>query len=347
MKKAYIFDYLRDLLRRSPSRTIGDDDRIVVFSDLHMGNGGSNDDFLGNADLFSSAVSRYYGPNGYSLVLNGDIEDLQKFPGRSIGKAWEGVRRLFDRFRNEGRLVRIWGNHDEPFQLKPDSVRGTAIEAFRLNYKGNTIFLFHGHQASSAFARYNKYLGILVRYLTRPLGVMNDSVAHDSRRKYKIEKRVYKFSSSEKILSVIGHTHRPLFESLSKVDALKFRIEELCRSYPEQGEEEKIAIASEIEGIKSELRRLLARDGKDVLPGSLYERHFAIPCIFNSGCVTGKRGMTCIEIADGMIRLVHWFDFAVSDRYREAEDLPGTSYRRAVIKEDTLDYIFTRISLLA
>jgi hypothetical protein len=43
---------------------------------------------------------------------------------------------------------------------------------------------------------------------------------------------VYGFSSRRKIVSIIGHIHRPLFESLSKIDTLKYRIEQLCRHYP-------------------------------------------------------------------------------------------------------------------
>lgn len=347
MKKAHIFDYLRGLLAESRSRRINDGDRIVVFSDLHMGNGGSSDDFLGNSELFVSALSRHYEPLGYTVVLNGDVEDLQKFPSKSIRKVWEGVFALFEEFRKKDRLVRIWGNHDELLSIGPEAASGGIVEGFRLTYKGNTIFIFHGHQASVAFNRFNRYLGLFIRYLFRPLGIMNDSVAHDSRRKYKVEKRVYKFSSSEKILSFIGHTHRPLFESLSKIDTLRYRIEELCRLYPRADPDERNDISEEIEGIKKELRGLLEKEKKEIYPSSLYERHFTIPCIFNSGCTTGKRGITCLEIDGGMIRLVHWFDARIASRHENAEILEGTPYRKTAIKEDSLDYIFTRVSLLS
>ena len=346
MKKAQIFEYLHRLLQRSPSRTITDDDRVVVFSDLHIGNGGGSDDFRGNAELFLSVLSRHYAARDYTLVLNGDIEELQKFPRWTIRRAWPELFECFEGLRKRDRLIRLWGNHDEILSFKPDPAAGPVHEGFRLLYKGWTLFIFHGHQASSAFQRYNKYLGLFIRYLMRPLGIMNDSVAHSSRRKYKIEKRVYKFSGSEKILSVIGHTHRPLFESLSKVDSLRFRIEELCRRHPEAAGEERAAIAQEIGGIKTELRRLLEKDQKEIYPSSLYQHYFTIPCIFNSGCVIGKRGMTCLEIAEGRLRLVHWFDAKVADRFEEAEPMEGTDIRRLVIKEDSLDYIFTRIDLL-
>jgi len=84
----------------------------------------------------------------------------------------------------------------------------------------------------------------------------------------------------------------------------------------------------------------------------LYNSHLLVPCTFNSGSVIGKRGMTCIEIEDGRIALVHWFDEGRSRRYLEHVDyrtaaLPGTPYHRVVIKSESLDYIFTRIQLLA
>lgn len=268
-------------------------------------------------------------------------------------RAWEGFFLLLEKFRRENRLIRIWGNHDELLALRPGAKGQSASEGFRFFYKNKTIFLFHGHQASLTFQRFNTWLGYLVRYLVHPLGIMNDSVAHDSRKKFKTERRVYEFSGAERIISIIGHTHRPLFESLSKGDTLRFRIEELCRRYPEAGEGDREEIGREIGAVKNELRRLLEKDGEDGFLGSIYDKHFTIPCIFNSGCATGKRGITCIEIENGHIRLVHWFDrniskrYLLGDAYPKAEPLEDTDYFRVVIKEDDLDYIFTKIDLLA
>ena len=62
--------------------------------------------------------------------------------------------------------------------------------------------------------------------------------------------------------------------------------------------------------------------------------------------------MTAIEIAGGDISLVHWFDRTRGERHmsedgRPAERLGATDYYRAVIKQDRLQYVFTRIRLLA
>ncbi|MFO7782289.1 MAG: metallophosphoesterase, partial [Spirochaetia bacterium] len=84
---------------------------------------------------------------------------------------------------------------------------------------------------------------------------------------------------------------------------------------------------------------------------SLYNADLIVPCLFNSGCVLGKRGMTSLEIRDGRIALVYWFDASRDDAtpYRDThgmEALPGTHYYRVVLEEDSLDYIFSRINLL-
>ena len=62
--------------------------------------------------------------------------------------------------------------------------------------------------------------------------------------------------------------------------------------------------------------------------------------------------MTCLEIEDEKIRLVHWFDKKISKKYLkqsgyEPERLKGTDYYRLVINEESLNYIFARIKFLS
>ena len=150
----------------------------------------------------------------------------------------------------------------------------------------------------------------------------------------------------------MGHTHRPLFESMSKVDTLKFEIERLCRIYPTANGEDRVHIEQAIADHKQDLADIREREDIRATVASLYNNNLLIPCTFNSGTVIGKRGMTCIEIENGSIMLVHWFDDERSHRYLEytdlvTEGLPGTHYHRVVIKQEPLQYIFARIKLLA
>lgn len=328
-------------------------DRWVIFSDLHMGDGSSTDDFKANADLFQKSLSKYYLQKEYRLFLNGDVEELQRFSMEKIVRKWSSVYELFQRFATSTSLVKSIGNHDlelaftdkYPFNFK-------MVDGFKLMWKGQPIFLFHGHQASKKYQKHNQLIGFTLKYIADPLGIKSYSVSHDSRKQYNIEKRVYHLSSFKKWVSIIGHTHRPLFESLDKIDRLKFLIEKLCRDFLISKEEERKGIKESIKAYKKELKKYHKENVKGNHTGAVYNSIFHIPCLFNSGTVIGKRGMTCLEIEEGMIRLVHWFDKNISKKYLQRtgyqpELLEGTDYYRMVINEEQLDYIFSRIKLLA
>ncbi len=346
-------DFSRQNLTRiyheTPSVALDPSDRIVIFSDLHLGNGKGTDDFRTNGAMFTQVLSDYYCDGNYSLILNGDIEELQRFRFPDIRKRWKTVYDVFDRFEQDGRLRRLIGNHDLDLRERADH-DFTIDEALRFTYHDNSIFVFHGHQTSRRYENHNNVIRWVLRYLANPLQIGNFTVAADSRKRFKTERRVYDFASQKKILAVIGHTHRPLFESMSKNDAIQFEIERLCRKYPKSKKQEKIE--RRIEGLKAELQELRAERLKDGDSTSLYQEQLLVPSMFNSGCVLGKRGMTSLEIEKGRIRLVYWYDTSVKQkliqyRSRKEEELPGTRFARRVIKEDSLDYVFSRIRLLA
>lgn len=347
----FSFNNLSELYESTPVMRLDPAEKFVVFSDLHLGNGSRTDDFLPNSELFTTVLRDYYRSGGYTLILNGDIEELQRFRLDDIMKRWETVYRLFDAFERDGRLYRLVGNHDLDLMGRvehPFAVR----EAMRLSYHDNTIFVFHGHQTAVRFERFNKLVGIGLRYFANPLKIKNYSVAHDSLKRFRTEERVYDFSSTYKVMSIIGHTHRPLFESMSKIDSIKFEIERLCRKYPKSSEKKQQRIERTIESHRAELATIDVEEDPTATVASLYNANLVVPCMFNSGTVIGKRGMTCLELGGGQISLVHWFDDTRSDKYLRyasyhTEQLADTDYHRVEIKSDSLDYIFTRIKLLA
>ena len=353
MSKSLIFEHLTEHLVSMPSTKLSKKDRLVIFSDLHMGNGARQDDFLKNAPLFFEVLKRYYLPSGYKLILNGDVEELQKFSLGRILKLWREAYELFDAFLQKDRFYRILGNHDYSLHLHQDGdFKGELHHGLKLDYKGDILFIFHGHQASMYYENYNDVSGFFLRHVVHPLGIKNRSPAYDSRKRYNIEKKVYQFSTHHKILSIIGHTHRPLFESLSRIDFLRYKIEQLCRAYTEAGRKERIRLGGDIQYYKEEMQRVRRKERRAALRSSLYDASVIVPCMFNSGTVIGKRGMTCIEIAEGNIGLVHWFDRKLSKKYfthyeHLPERLDQTDYYRLPLKEEHLDYIFTRIKLLS
>lgn len=344
---------LNRLFQETPLLSITDEDRIVVFSDLHLGNGSSKDDFLPNSDFFETILEQYYLSNGYKLILNGDIEELQRFQLKDITKRWERIYNLFHKFQERQGFFKIIGNHDQELQAKKvPSVNGHHLSALKLNYNGDTLFIFHGHQASFFIERFNSLCRFILRYIANPFGIKNFSFSHDRRIRFRTEQKVYYYSRDKKIVSLIGHTHRPLFESLSKVDFLKFKIEQLCREYSKAKPETQPKLAKKIELYNRELKQHLIRHKQDALKSSLYDANLLVPCLFNSGCVIGKSGITAIEISGGNITLVYWFDRRRSQKYfdfngYQPEQFNNSDYFRLTLNEDNLKYIFARINLLA
>ena len=343
---------LKRLLDSCQTLPLKKKDKYVIFSDLHIGNRTSRDDFNRNGEMLTRVLKEHYFPQGYTLILNGDIEELQKF---SINLIYERWRDFFDavmEFKKKNRLIKLIGNHDLELQAHPKvGINEGLIEGLRFSWNGHTIFMVHGHQASGLFTKYNWFVGGILKYLAYPLHIKNRSAAHDSKRKYMVEKRIYKFSEQMGILSIIGHTHRPLFESHSKRDSLRFSIEILLRDYPDMSKKQKGETRTKIEHLREELSNLSKKERKGFKTPSFYNENILLPCLFNSGCAIGKRGMTGIELTGECITLVHWFDRSKKiKKYWEKGPVyahPESNIRKRIINEDQLGYIFNRITLLS
>jgi len=344
---------LERLLRAAPELAPGPDHRLVIFSDLHLGDGGGNDDFKKNADLFLAMMRRHYLEKNYTLILNGDIEELARFSLARIATRWLEVYGVWAEFAARGALVKLVGNHDLALlRRRPGDLPFPVSEALKIRLGDKSLFVVHGHQTSHLNWAFQT-LGILfLRWLLHPLGVGNYTVARSSSRRFRVERRVYGFARSKKIMALIGHTHRPLFESLSRLDTLKIEIENLCRRYPQAAAGEKRVLESGLARLKKEYVKLQRQDHqRGRRSENLYHDGPLLPCLFNSGCGIGRHGVTAIEIVRGRVALVYWFDRRRSEKYLSAagyepQRLGDSDYYRVVLKEEDLDYIFTRINLL-
>lgn len=342
---------LEKLFKESKKISIDSKDKFIIFSDLHIGNGGFNDDFNPNSQLLIHILNNHYFSKGYKLILNGDVEELYKFSYKDIYNRWSEFYQMLDKYNSENRLFKIVGNHDYELKLNPHlQTQYELLDSLILEYKKKNIFIFHGHQTSSKIEQYSKLALFLVKYIFRT--VSNKSVPIDNNKKYLTEEISYKFSSHNRLISILGHTHRPLFESLSKIDSLKLTIENLCRQYSISDDSKQKKIRNFISEYKHELEGILEKGDSNTYRDSIYNNKILIPCLFNSGAVTGKRGITGIEIKKGKISLVYWFDVFRSRRYLNYQDvaakkLKGTNFYKASLKTDSLDYVFSRIDLLS
>jgi len=342
LSKRFNPDAVLDLNKSTPGG------KVLIISDFHMGTG-KRDDFRNNGEMVMRILEDYYYKNGWYLVLNGDIEELAKFSLSDIRKEWAGMYRVFDLFASAGRLYKTLGNHDEDLIFEKDYPYA-IYNAVRIETGQIPIYVYHGHQSSRMYTRYNSIIRLALRYLLKPIGIRNISSARSPRRRFRVERAAYDFSLENNCVSIIGHTHRALFESLGRFDYIKFEIEKFCRDYPSSGGEERDRIAGEVAALRQELRKLGRAERREGLKHGLYGHEVPLPCLFNSGSAISKKGVNAIEVDTENIALVYWFAEGkgmkfISRGWYKVEKTAG--YNRSVLNHDRLDYVKAKIELFS
>ncbi len=102
--------------------------------------------------MFMYLLRNYYLKNNYKIILNGDVEELHRLPLKKIQKAWPDLFALLNTCDERGDLYKIAGNHDaELYFDSHEDINKNLLDGLKLNYKGNNLFVFHGHQASLVY----------------------------------------------------------------------------------------------------------------------------------------------------------------------------------------------------
>jgi predicted phosphodiesterase len=311
---------------------------------------GRHDDLAENGAFLTDVLEAYYLQNDWMLVLNGDIEELLRYSLPAIKGQWPRLFQVFDHFAEKKRLYKTLGNHDAALVFEKDYPY-PLYHAVRIETGIIPIYVYHGHQSSRMYTSFNSLINASIRFILKPAGIRNISTARNPHRRFYVEKQAYDFSLAHRCISIIGHTHRALFESLGRFDFIKFEIERLCRDYPTSEGEERERIADEVQMLRRELTKLKRSERRDVLRQSLYGDELPVPCLFNSGSAIGKKGINAIELTDKSISLVYWFMVGkgknfVSRGWYKVYVLPGTNYCRSVLNQDQLDHVKARIELL-
>jgi predicted phosphodiesterase len=348
MASSFFTDIISPRFKAGAVLDISTEGKVVIISDFHMG-AGRRDDLQPNGEILKKILKDYYSSGGWNLVLNGDIEELAKFSLREIRAAWADMYRVFDRFAAADRLYKTLGNHDEDLIFEKDYPY-PLYDAVRVETGCIPFYVYHGHQSSRVYTNFNRLISASLKYLFKPVGIRNISSARSPHRRFHVERQAYKFSLENNCVSVIGHTHRALFESLGRFEYIKFEIERLCRDYPESQGSDRERIAGEVENLRIELGKLKRSERRDVLRQSLYGDELPVPCLFNSGSAIGKKGINTIEIDRESIALIYWFPEGEGMKFTrrgwyKVEHFDG-GYCRSVLNNDRLDYIKARIELL-
>jgi UDP-2,3-diacylglucosamine pyrophosphatase LpxH len=302
--------------------------RYALLSDIHLGDGGGADDFVRNTKALVNALD-YYAREGYQLILLGDIEELWQFDLPKIKRQYDSTVYQQIRSFGDGRVIRIFGNHDNEWEGMVDPTRaqpilfGFADEAVKLmDGAGNVrILLVHGHQGSVDADKFSWFSRFFVRLYSgiEPLIKLTGAFGHSSATKSQIakdyERTFYSWAKRNRVILICGHSHRAIFEGKSYGERIQEKINECRVKMQSRGvtRAEKQQLLQKIEVLERELE-----DEKDknrtidaVEPGGI-----PLPCYFNTGCGLYSDGMTSIEIDDDEMRLVKWSKYELSTETR-------------------------------
>ncbi|TXJ25906.1 MAG: metallophosphoesterase [Chitinophagaceae bacterium] len=282
--------------------------KFIIFSDQHKGARDGADDFMMAEPNYLAALA-HYEQEGYSFISLGDSEELWENSLLKVKKYNQATFEAEKKFAERDAFVKVIGNHDlywgnDPFawwQLK--HIYGKEIKIYEglvlsteIGAGPFNIFCTHGHQGD-AQSDGNWFSKFFVAQIWAPfqayLRINSNTAAYDDEKKTLHNEIMYEWSSSQKdTLLITGHTHQPVFESLTHIERLykQFQAAEMNK--------DREAIAS----LYAEIRR---REKEFTSVAVDYQT--MRPSYFNSGCCCFIDGdITGIEISDASIRLIKW-----------------------------------------
>ena len=289
-KKEVVFTSLTELLADSeldsePRCIIVEADaadaKFIIFSDQHKGDKSWGDDFKNNEPNYLAALN-YYNSNNFSFVALGDTEELWKFTPQQILPVNEKSLAAEAAFQ-PNRFFKTFGNHDIMWKNKLDVLFNlkkyftmplVVYEGMVIKLKTSSsqlrIFLTHGHQGD----------------------IMSDNNA---------------FSTW-----IIAHIWMPMQRYL------RINVNTPSNDYSLRNKHN--IMMSEWSGHQQNLLLITGHTHVPVFASGKYFNHpsnnipgkkqeLLKPSYFNTGCCCFDDGdITGIEISDGFIRLIKWYD---------------------------------------
>ena len=287
--------------------------RWVIFSDHHRGSGDGADDFKVCEQNYLDALAHYQ-ENDFTLCLLGDVEEFWENTPLIVMAQYLNVLEAEKAYYDQGRLLRIWGNHDDDWRIagQISKYMGRIFpkimvhEAIVLELtKGplcREILLIHGHQGTLDSDRWAWASRLFVRFIWRNIQrlfkVSLSTPSNNTRLKSEHDKAMYQWADRHDKVLISGHTHHPVFMSYTHADQLK---EEIIHLEEQQEAQPTEIIEEEIQIKKQRLYQLQLEGGESL------DVHNPKPFYFNSGCCSYADGdITGLELSDGQIRLIKW-----------------------------------------
>lgn len=301
-------------------------DKFIILSDQHKGARDGADVFANAAKNYLAALD-YYHTNNFCYINLGDSEELWENLFVTVKRHNKTTFEAEQKFIQRNAFVKIFGNHDlywanDP--LAPVSLQSIyhqqvkiyegAILTTTVNGNPLEIYMTHGHQGDlqsdgNWFSKWfvSDIWGPFQAYLR----INPNTPANNDQLKTDHNQIMYEWSSKRKnLLLITGHTHQPVFRSLTQLEAL---YEKLGIAKKDNDAKQESALQAKIDALHLKTNR--PPDFKGYLD-----------TYFNSGCCCFDDGdITGIEIADSCIRLIKW-------HYG-----PGKISQRIVLEESKLE----------
>ena len=282
-------------------------DRYIILSDQHKG---ARDDM----DIFALAEKNYlaaldhYDNEKFFYINLGDSEELWENLFITIKRHNQATFDAEKRFIKRKAFLKIFGNHDLYWDNDPLAIPGLmqiygeavkiyegAILQTTINKKPLNIYMTHGHQGDlqsdgNWFSKW--FVSDVWAPLQAYLKINPNTPANNDQLKTDHNRIMYEWSSTrEHTLLITGHTHQPVFKSLTHLEKL----------YDEMARAKKANNTAALAEIEKQITNRHVQG--DVVPDfSAYH-----PTYFNSGCCCFDDGdITGIEIAQDSIRLIKW-----------------------------------------
>lgn len=291
--------------------------KFIIFSDQHKGNRNRADDFKQAEANYLEALA-YYSDNDFRFINLGDSEELWE---NSIWKVKKYNKATFEaekKFLEHNNYVKIFGNHDlywdtgllsywhlkSMFGEKVKVYEGVVLETVVCSLESGvntlnaelTIFCTHGHQGD-AQSDGNWFSKFFVAYIWAPLQsllrINPNTPANNNEKKTLHNTIMYDWSATqENMVLVTGHTHQPVFASLTHLESLYKKLQQAKHVKDDRSVNE----------VKAEI----VQREKEFTTVSVDYMNMK-PSYFNTGCCCFSDGdITGIEIANGYIKLIKW-----------------------------------------
>jgi len=300
-------------------------DKFIILSDQHKGARNGSDIFAKSAGNYLAALE-YYDRQKFTYINLGDSEELWENLFVSVKRHNKSTFEAEKRFLKRKAFIKIFGNHDLYWDNDPlagvslTQVYGEDVKIYEgailqttFKNKPLNIYLTHGHQGdlqsdgnwfskwfvSDIWAPFQAYLQI-----NPNTPANNDLLKTDHNR------LMYEWSSKRKdTLLITGHTHQPVFRSLTELEIVYEKLD-----------------AAKKAGNNQLMGELQARIIKLHLEGNTIPDFTGyLDTYFNSGCCCFDDGdITGIEIENDCIRLIKW-------------EYEGKNSARVILEESRLE----------